>query len=582
MTDANGTRNNLDRGTDRGLDRGLDKTASNGASSSSYGPIERPSRPSLGTGATPPSRYVPPASASSSASTAKSSSTGSTAGSTRRSRRPSARQRISAAVQEGRRRLPNASANAVTGTPERSALEKARAERLKHKSEGSVGERLRPRSRKVTSLPLNESARSQSRLGTAASRIATKTIGKTASKTTAPNLSLVRRRNSRRKTPLPLLYIGRLAIIGLGVAVIGGTLLKMLPNNRGAAAIADSSLTTSAKSAVADFPIPLNQEIAPLKTALQELPNLYPNLTAKAFYIDVDTGNYVNLNGGDAMPAASTIKLPILLAFFEEIDAGRITPNQTIAILPEQIAKGSGEMQLASPGTQFTALEVATQMIVGSDNTATNMMIDLLGGPAVLNERFKGYGLQKTQIISALPDLQGTNTTSARDLVHTMLLISGDRLKLHSRDRILNILNRTHNKSLLADGLAEKEALTFNKTGDIESVLGDVALVDLANGKRYIVAALVQRPSNDGRAVELIHKISGRTYQEADGAVQPAVTPLGSPKAVPGATTAPKTAPGAAPSAAPGAANAAPVEPTAAGSAEPTAMEEEPYPSANP
>ncbi|MGB7251470.1 MAG: serine hydrolase, partial [Phormidesmis sp.] len=140
--------------------------------------------------------------------------------------------------------------------------------------------------------------------------------------------------------------------------------------------------------------------------------------------------------------------------------------------------------------------------------------------------QFEAYGLGKTQLVSPLPDLDGTNTISARDLVHTLLLISqGDTLTLRSRDRILNILNRTYNKSLLADGLEEKEALTYNKTGDIASVLGDTALVDLANGKRYAVAVLVERPTNDGRAAELIRWISGRLYQENEKAIKPAAAP---------------------------------------------------------
>ncbi len=486
--------------------------------------------------------------------------------SARRSRRDLARKRSgsAAAGKEGRRRVPQAT--------EKSALKKSRADRVRRKA----GDRRS----KVTPLALA----SGSMLKTRASSPISRSTGQTANRTVSPHPSLARRRNPRRKTPLPLLYLGRLAIAGLGIAAIGGTLLKVLPSNTHTAAIADSSLAARANVA-ADFPISLNQEIAPLKADLQELPNRYPNLTPNVFYVDVETRNYVDLEGSDAIAAASTIKLPILLAFFDEVDAGRIALNQTLALSPEQIAEGSGDMQLSAPDTQFTALEVATQMIVSSDNTATNMMIDLLGGPISLNQRFKRYGLQKTQIASLLPDLDGTNTTSAKDLVHTMLLISGDRLSLHSRDRILNILNRTHNKTLLADGMAEKEALTYNKTGDIESVLGDVALIDLSNGKRYIVAALVARPSNDGRAIDLIHSISGRIFKEVNEAIQPVVTPLGDPNAAEGSTKSP--AEGAEPTAQPSAQQPEqqpeqPIERQAEQAEEIPTLEEEPYPSANP
>lgn len=342
-----------------------------------------------------------------------------------------------------------------------------------------------------------------------------------------------RRRAARRslKTPLPLLYLGRLVVAGLGIAAIGGTLLTVLPSrsSSGNAARTESALAPPTETKAA-FPIALAQENAPLKAQFEDLPNLYPGLTAKVFYIDVDTGDYVDMAGREAIAAASTIKLPILLAFFEEVDAGRINPNQTMTIQPDQLAEGSGEMQVSAPGTQFTALEVATRMIVGSDNTATNMMIDLLGGSAVLNSKFADYGLEKTRLNGPLPDLDGTNMTSARDLAQTLLLITQDEtLTLRSRDRVLNILQRTYNKSLLAAGLEEKEALTYNKTGDIASVLGDVALVDLSNGKRYIVAVLVERPTNDGRAVELIRRISTRIYEVADQVVQPVVAPTSDP-----------------------------------------------------
>ena len=368
--------------------------------------------------------------------------------------------------------------------------------------------------------------------------------------------------------PVPLLYFSRLAIVGLGVAALGGTLLKALPSSD-----AQTADTPAAEVAPArlDFPIPLSQEIAPLKAEMQELPNLYPDLTAKAFYVDVDTGSYVNLEGNEAIAAASTIKLPILLAFFEEVDAGRITFEQTLEMLPEQVADGSGDMQIAAPGTRFTALEVATQMIVTSDNTATNMMIDLLGGPVSLNERFASYGLEKTQLNAPLPDIEGTNTTSAKDLVHTMLLISSDRLSMPLRDRILNILSRTHNKSLLADGMAQKEAVTYNKTGYIGKMLGDVALVDLNNGKRYVVAALVERPMNDNRATELIHRISNLAYENSNAAILPAVTPLGNPDGE--ATPGEGAANGDSGTAATSVDDITPPE---------EAWDEEPYPSANP
>ena len=403
-----------------------------------------------------------------------------------------------------------------------------------------------------------------------------------------PARSIVRKRRRSSKSTKLLRTGLKFLICGLGIAVFGGTLIKAWPNQSAQPEVTETVVTEPIPVAKT-FPLALGLELSELKSSLQELPNLYPNLTPKVFYIDVDTSRYVSVEGSETIAAASTIKLPILLAFFEEVDAGRIDPNQTLAIQQQDIAEGSGDMQISPPGTQFTALEVASQMIINSDNTATNMMIGLLGGREILNDWFQTKGLEKTVLNAPLPDLEGTNTTSAKDLVHTMLLISqGEELEMRSRDRILNILNRTYNKNLLSLGPEEQGALTYNKTGDIASVLGDVALVDLPNGKRYVIAALVERPTNDGRALELLRRISGQTYEEAAKAIQPAVTPLGNPDGEEIETSSPASGTQSAPPENQPSSEQSlenqPTEtqPTEVQPVEVQPVEEEPYPSANP
>ncbi|MEO0457042.1 MAG: serine hydrolase [Cyanobacteria bacterium P01_A01_bin.114] len=335
------------------------------------------------------------------------------------------------------------------------------------------------------------------------------------------------------KAPKPILIGFQLLIIGIGVAALAGTLLSVLtpadvqlgsPDPAPTASRTESVVMAKNRSTEITG-LSLSQEITPLKAQLSALPELTPGLTPSIYFFDLDTGKYVDLSGQQAIAAASTIKLPVLVAFFQEVDAGRITVEQIMATQATQVAGGSGDMQVQPPGTQYTALEVATQMIVNSDNTATNMMIDLLGGAEALNQRFQNWGLANTSINAPLPDLEGTNLTSAYDLVKVMVMLhKGELLSLRSRDRVLNILQRTYNKNLLPSAI-EETALTYNKTGDIGTVLGDVALVDLANGKRYAIAALVQRPENDGRAHELIRRISQTVAQEMNKAINPTLPP---------------------------------------------------------
>jgi len=178
------------------------------------------------------------------------------------------------------------------------------------------------------------------------------------------------------------------------------------------------------------------------------------------------------------------------------------------------MATGSGTLQTQPLGTQISALQAATMMITISDNTATNLLIERLGGVEVLNRQFRQLGLKNTSLSALLPDLEGTNTTTAADLVTVLGQVEmGKDLSRRSRDRFFNILWRTQNRTLLPQGLGE-EARIAHKTGDIQSMLGDAGIIDLVNGQRYVLAVLVNRQTpNDPAAQEQIQQISQAIYQ---------------------------------------------------------------------
>ncbi|MBD1214903.1 MAG: serine hydrolase, partial [Dolichospermum circinale Clear-D4] len=200
-------------------------------------------------------------------------------------------------------------------------------------------------------------------------------------------------------------------------------------------------------------------------------------------------------------------------AFFQDVDAGKIRLDEMLTLEKEMIVGGSGNIQYQAPGSKYTALDLATKMITISDNTATNMLIAKLGGQEALNGRFRSWGLTTTMIRSPLPDLQGTNTTSPRELGNLISMVNqGNVVTMRSRDSMLNIMNRTERDNLLPAGLG-KGANAYHKTGDIGTMLADAGLIDVPTGKRYIAAIMVQRPNNDPRAAKLISSISSSAYQ---------------------------------------------------------------------
>lgn len=258
--------------------------------------------------------------------------------------------------------------------------------------------------------------------------------------------------------------------------------------------------------------VPVGSKIPQLHSQVKSLMSRYSYLDPGIFFMDLETGDYLDINGEKAFPAASTIKLPLLVALFEEVDAGRVKLNETVVMRRDLMTGGSGTMRYKRPGTKFSLMETVTKMITISDNTATNMVIDRLGGKARLNQRFRNWGLQNTVIRNLLGDFKGTNTTSPKDLARVGALISNNLLLSNtSRAKVLDIMHRVENKAYLASGFGSN-AKFAHKTGTLGIVLGDAGIVTMPNGKRYLAGIMVNRPFRDARAKSFIKQVSRMVY----------------------------------------------------------------------
>lgn len=321
------------------------------------------------------------------------------------------------------------------------------------------------------------------------------------------------------------LYAARMLILSVGVGVLAGTVLSAWNPasnpflGEGTQTVKQAtSLSKASPGKPVSSELTLTQEMAQLKTAIQSISQQYSGFSPGVFLVDLDTNNYVDWNATTSFSAASTIKFPILVAFFQAVDEGKIRLNEKLTMTKEVIAPEAGDMQYLPPGAQFTALETATKMMTISDNTATNMVIARLGGMTALNQRFQSWGLSTTVINNLLPDLKGTNATTPKELTGLFVRVSeGDLLSARSRDRMLDIMRRTLNNGQLPQGLGEGATIA-HKTGDIATLIGDTGLIDMPNGKRYATTVLIKRGNNDDRAYELVQKISRAMYQHLNSA----------------------------------------------------------------
>ncbi len=231
------------------------------------------------------------------------------------------------------------------------------------------------------------------------------------------------------------------------------------------------------------------------------------------FAIEPKSGRYVNIEGKGQFASASIIKLPILVSLLQAIDMRALKPSQMLTIKRELVTNGSGFLQFRPAGTKISLQEATKLMIVYSDNTATNMIIDILGGKEKLNDDFKNWGLKQTKINNWLIDIEGTNKTSPYDLVYLLSRVDrGELISTASRQWMYDLMAHAHVRTLLLPGLGPGARLA-HKTGDIGKMVGDTGIVTTSDGNKYFVAMQVERPHNDLRANEFIRNASRLVYE---------------------------------------------------------------------
>jgi len=372
----------------------------------------------------------------------------------------------------------------------------------------------------------------------------------------------------------PLRLLLRLLVMGIGLGLISGTALKLLAPRLAQGSINAPRVTGSpASQPLQALPrgIPLgrfepHQELTGLSKKWAALAAVHKDLKASAYLLVLDDGRFAQLQSELPLPAASSIKTPILLAAMEDLDAGRLRWDQPLTMTKEVVGAGAGWMANKPVGTRFPFHEAATEMIRVSDNTATNLLIKRLGGKTALNTRFQALGLPGTVINNWLPDLEGTNTTSAHDLARSIALVdTGEKLSPRARDLFRQVMGSSRTNTLIPLGLlqglggdsADPDAdlmaygvTVLNKTGDIGIAYADGGLIELPNGQRAVAAFMVKGPFNDPRSTDLIRAMAAE--------VAKLLVPRGSAASQPGTQPTTTSSSTAAPAATPSTATPSP------------------------
>ncbi len=261
------------------------------------------------------------------------------------------------------------------------------------------------------------------------------------------------------------------------------------------------------------LPVKENQQMNVLKNRLMALQQEYPTIHSSIYVWDYNDNNYVDINADEIFSAASIIKLPVLVALFKNIENGQTSIYDEMVLTDLFRAEGSGALQYKAENSKYSIDNLARVMITNSDNSATNMLMTKIGGMPAVNRQIKDWGLARTHVNNWLPDMEGTNYITARDMGRLLYNIENPKfLSVSSREKIISYMSHVKNDRLIPAGLGAG-ADFMHKTGDIGKMLGDAGIVHAPNGQRYIVVILANRPYNSVKGKEFIVEASDMIYK---------------------------------------------------------------------
>jgi beta-lactamase class A len=165
---------------------------------------------------------------------------------------------------------------------------------------------------------------------------------------------------------------------------------------------------------------------------------------------NMQTGEQVLVNADQVFPTASVIKIAVLAELFEQVDEGKLKLDERLPMQASDIVGGSGVLKELLPGLQPTLTDIAMLMVILSDNTATNMLIDRVGGCEVINRRMQGdYGFSSIALHNRVdfekigPDVRRFAEAAPIDLMRFMVKLGREELVSATASReMLRIMSR--------------------------------------------------------------------------------------------------------------------------------------------
>jgi len=283
-----------------------------------------------------------------------------------------------------------------------------------------------------------------------------------------------------------------------------------------------------------------------IESAIADVPGIV-GLAARR----LETGEQIRHRADEVFFTASTFKVPVLVELYRQVDQGIVDPDRRIELTDRLRAPGGGVVKELANGLNPTVHDLSLLMIIISDNTATDLLYDLVGRDR-LNRTMQELGLANTRIPMSCRELlysmygvetddiaEGTrlvaeglvkgkvaadsdgmseersDVSTPSDMVRLLELIHGDGvLSAVSREAVLDVLGRQQLNTIIPYYLP-RGTKTAHKTGGVTGVRCDVGIVYAPSGAYAL--ALMAKHITDGKGIDRsLARVSQAVYEHFD------------------------------------------------------------------
>lgn len=263
------------------------------------------------------------------------------------------------------------------------------------------------------------------------------------------------------------------------------------------------------------------QQVTPLARLQANIERITRSVNAKwGIYIKcIETGEEIAINADETMDTMSVIKIPLMAEVFRQIEAGKFALTDRVTLKETERRPGTGVIRSLDAGASLTIKDLITLMIIVSDNSATDILFEKVGGTEPVNKLMQSYGLNTIKAtgptdvwfkaIAAEPDrwkfhAEGKTPfglSSSRDMGKLLERIyKGEAVSKKSDEQMLRIMRGQVYSSRLP-----KYVTGFgvpHKTGDFLPYIGnDVGILESAN-RHIVISVFTARHNGIGPNME--------------------------------------------------------------------------------